>query len=148
MEISININDSYRELCKLTSIDESQLKLKILKDLELIGFFKDWTQEVGRTIDEIIKDHQEYTIEELIISMFPYTDFLKSDEIKAFLGGIMFFGDGVDHPCEICGCEMDGEEDGADGKTWTNWDCSNPECEGSESNEPDWEMLPGGRKYF
>jgi hypothetical protein len=144
MEIQIKQTDAFRELCKITLSNEKHFEEKILKGLDSIDFLMDWTQEAGRTIGEIIDEHGEHTIEEVVNAVFPSGMFGSNEEVKQFMSGILLWGTAIQHACEQCGCECDVEHDGTDGISWKNVDCTNPECDWSDSREPDWDGLPGG----
>lgn len=45
--------------------------------------------------------------------------------------------------CPECGCEVEEETDGGFGYEWTEKNCTN--CEWSESNEPDWDLMRKSR---
>lgn len=144
MEVTIKKNDSFSELMKIVAMNPTDLQEKIIKGLESIGFLQDYTQEVGKTIQEIIEEYNDDTFEEVLTSVFPNAVHIQNDELNAFFGGLVIWGDGSEMICEECGCEMEGETEGCWGQEWTNWDCSNPECENGITNEPDWDTMPGG----
>lgn len=146
MEITIKYNDAFRAVSRITGISENDLSKRIIVRLEKEGIIGDWTQEVGKSIQEVIEQYEEHSILDVIECVFPLQ--INSVELPEFLKSIIFWGDSMTNPCDLCGCEMEGEEESQDGHTWTNYKCENPECENEHINEPDWDCLPGGYDYY
>jgi hypothetical protein len=144
MEIQIKHTDAFRELCKITMSNDKFFEQKILNGLDSINFLMDWSQEAGKTIGDLIDEHSDHTIEEVVQAIFPSGMFNGSEEVKEFTRSVLLWGNGSQNPCSQCGCEMEGEEDGMGKTTWIDWKCSNPNCDNADSGEPDWDGLPGG----
>lgn len=138
MEITIKYNDSYRELCKIVSINEKRLHLQIIENLQEIGFLSEPELEAGKTIENIINEYQEYTLDQVVVAIFKSKKQLFNPEVKEFVSSLTVWGDSYDNPCVECGFEMESEEEGIGKKTWINYSCTNSQCENTNSNEPDW----------
>lgn len=138
MEITLKNNDSYIELCKITTTSTDKLKSSIIWKLQRIGFLSDPQQEVGKTINQIIEEFEEFTLDEIVVELFPSTKHFENIEIKEFVSSLVVWGDSYDHPCSECGCEMKVESHNLGRKKWNDYSCTNNECDGGYSNEPDW----------
>jgi hypothetical protein len=144
MDLSIKRNDAFRVLSDATKISISDLEKIIIQGLideELIG---GELEDCGRSIAEVCNE-QGFSVPQIVELLFPGQI---NQEIPELLDSIFIWGDAVDHPCDQCGCEMEGEEDGHGKHTWTDWECSNPNCDNKISNEPDWDSMPGGHDYY
>jgi len=144
MELQIKQNDAFLQLAKITGTAPEELSKQILKGLDKLGFFVDWTQEAGKTIGTIHREFNDFHFEEIVDSIWPNDPTNKNIEKINFLDGVLLWGTAMEHGCEKCGCECDVEHDGTDGISWKNVNCTNPECDWSDSREPDWDGLPGG----
>lgn len=50
--------------------------------------------------------------------------------------------------CPLCGSDVEVIDSGSyKGKVWYHYECTNPECQHEESEEPDWDSMPGGHDY-
>lgn len=146
MDITIKNNDAYRELCKILSVSQKDLKDQIISKLIKIEFLSEHEQEVGKTIQEIIDEYGEFYLIKIVTELFPLPSDYGNIEVQQFTSSLVIWGCAYDNPCSECGCEMEVESESLFGKTWKNYSCTNSECDGGHSNEPDWETIPGGRK--
>ena len=146
MEITIKDNDALEAVSLFMPDTKKDIIQKIISDLTESEFLMEPTEEVGMTIQEMVDEFGHQSLDDAINATFPI--YINNQEFREVFSAILFWGDGSEHPCELCGCEMDGEEDGADGRVWTDWKCSNSNCEGAETNEPDWDCMPGGKDDY
>lgn len=140
METNIKQNDSFRVLSTATGINGHDLEEMIVNKLIKEQLIEQHYFDYGKTIQEIL-DLNGWEMNTFIETLFPGNT---NKEIPELLKSIYIWGEGSEHPCPECGCEMDPIEDGSGACTWTDWKCENPNCDHQETNEPDWDTMPGG----
>lgn len=140
METNIKQNDSFRVLSTATGINGHDLEERIVNKLITEQLIEQHYFDYGKTIQEIL-DLNGWEMKDFVESIFPENN---NKEIPELLKSIYIWGDGNEHPCPECGCEMDPIEDGSGACTWTDWKCENPNCDHQETNELDWDNIPGG----
>lgn len=144
VKITILKNDAFALMTTATGYSENTLEEIIIKRMVDEGLMAGGIEDCGFSVQHIGFENK-YDIFDLMNVLFP--EGVKNTEIMELLDSIIFWGDGSEHPCPQCGCECDGEEDGADGHVWTDWKCTNGECDFADSGEPDWDVLPGGHAF-
>ena len=144
MEISIQKNDAFRLMSSASGYPENILEEIIIKRLIDEGMMTGDTIDCGLSIQQIAVENK-YNALEIVKVLFP--EGTKNMEVIELMDSIYIFGTADDNPCPKCGCECEGTEDGADGHVWTEWKCSNSECDFADTNEPDFDVLPGGYAY-
>ncbi len=145
MEITLLKNDAFRVLLEVTGMTTMELEKRIFDTMvkeELIEL--DDFDLVNKSVWEIFNEIDCNTI---WVKGLLFNDIETNENIFELLKSIYFFGDGTNHPCEECGCEMIEERDGCNGKYWSEWECENPYCDNKETDEPDWDTMKGGHDW-
>ena len=143
MKISILKNDAFVVLSKSTGIGFDNLEKTIIDSLIEEHMMSGDANDCGVSVEQI-RVQNNYDISDIIEVIFGENE---NKEIPELLKEIYIWGDGSEHPCPLCGCECEGTEDGAHGSVWMDWECSNGECDFTDSGEPDWDVLPGGYAF-
>ena len=113
----------------------NEVILSKLFELELIG---DDNDDCGLTIKEIL-ERSEYDSWEFINSLYKSNQ--QSHDAMLTLLVINQLND-----CQECGCEVEIESDSHGKYDWENKKCTH--CDYADSNEPDWDTMPGGHDYY
>jgi len=144
MEYTIKKNDAFLVLQKVVSKDSEQLEEIIIDGMieEQLIFTCDF-EVYGKSIHSICNDNG-IEVPTIIQILFPGE---LNNEVPELLKSIFIWGDSCENECDECGCEMESEEDSHGKHSWTNFNCSNPNCSNGWSNEPDWDSMPGGHDY-
>lgn len=145
METTIKHNDAFIFLAKAMNLPETKLVKVIYKNMLEEGVMYNDNTIAGFSIKSIFEENA-YSEEQMFNVLFPESK--PNQEALQVLSDIIFWGSGCEHPCPECGCECDVEVDGVGSEIWNEYDCQNSECDYKSSDEPDWEILPGGRKHF
>ena len=100
METTINQDETFAEVSKITNISPDILEAQILKNIKdnNISYLVrcDW----GWSLQEICEE-EGVTITQLINILFPdQPDLIKNTDINNLIGNLLIFGDG---DCEHCG---------------------------------------------
>ncbi len=145
MNLTLKQNEALSVLSLATGFCVSELTTKIFDYLKKVDPFLDSEPcgvYIGMSLAYLV-DFEDLELVVVINDLFP--DKWNNLEIPELFKAVFVWGDGRDHPCDECGCEMT-EEMMEEGKfKWTDWHCTN--CPNIETNEPDIESLPGGYKF-
>lgn len=123
VEVTIKIDDSYRELSKITKISDNVLRNHIMRVLTWNKVLGDHEQELSFTIKEVMNCYGEFSVSDLAKLMFG--ELGQKLEVIEFLGSLTFWGDGTNIECDQCGCEMTE----ADSDEWSKFKCENGACD-------------------
>lgn len=107
MELRIIKNDSYREICKIVKISESNLSDYIVNKLQETGVIGDYSKESGKTLNDVLKIYNEYSIKEVCYILFK--EYINVSDLIEFLPHLEFWTKiekSMNDQCESCGCEM------------------------------------------
>lgn len=148
MKVSILKNESFDLLSVSTGYSKNTLEEIIIKRMIEEGLMAGDSLDCGLSVQQIGVSND---YDSLKMSKVLFPEVIQNPEVMELLDSIYFWGDGSNHPCPKCGCECEGETDSTDGTpscvTWTNWKCTNGECDFEDSNEIDIDVLPGGYAY-
>lgn len=139
MKIKVTIlkNEAFAVLSTATGYSEKTLEELIIKRMIDENIMSGDVGDCGFSVEQI--GHQnKYDSFDMMNVLFP--EGIKNTEVFELLDSIFIWGLGVENPCPICGNECEVEHDSTDGISWMNLECSNPECDYTNANEPDWDL--------
>jgi hypothetical protein len=140
MDVQILKNQSFQMMSIASGLSESTMEELFIKRMINEGLMSGDKNDCGWSLQQIAFQNK-YDIFDLINVLFP--EGIKNTEVMELMDSIMIWGLASEHPCPLCGCECDHEDD-AGNDLWT---CSNGECHFKDSNEPDFDVLQGGYDY-
>jgi hypothetical protein len=138
---TIRKNDSFSVLLTSIGTTSHNLEDSILNGLINEQLIESSYEDYGKNLQTII-DENDWEMTDFLNVIFP--DKQLNSEILELFKGVQVWGCGSEKPCPECGCEMDPFGDGIGTLQWTNWECENPNCDYRETEEPDWDVMPGG----
>lgn len=141
MNLTLKQNEALSVLSLATGLCVSDLTSTIFEYFKKVDRYLDF-EACGMTLEDLV-NFEDLELVVVINDLFP--DKWNNPEIPELFKTVFVWGDGSDHPCDECGCEMTEEIMVGGGYTWNEWHCTN--CPNIESNEPDTDLLPGGYKY-
>lgn len=140
-KIQIKNDDVFHVLSIATGKTYQVLENLIFTSLMNEGVMDGDVQDAGLNL-MFVAEQSGYSIEDIMEIVFP--DLLGNTEVSEMLMAVTFWGL-EENGCPDCGCEVETTEDGSDGVTWLEFECTN--CEYKSTDEPDWDCLPGGKDY-
>jgi hypothetical protein len=124
-------------------MSEPELEKRIIETMEReftpFGF-----EDVNLSVWEYFNS-SGYSVQEALEVLFP--ELTNTDEIPELLKEVTLFGCSTSKGCEWCGCEMIREVQHHGKQSWTNYECENPYCANTDTNEPDHDTLAGGKDF-
>ena len=129
-------NDSLEHIAKVigrTEAEISEIVVKTFYDIDIIMSLDD----CGKTIGELIDG--EFSVKQAIEHVLGYYN----KEIETSFSNLVIWG--AAYECPECGCSLDEVPESSSGYEWVDIDCTN--CDYADTNEPDWDIMPGGYGY-